>query len=365
MLGKHPDRRGGVPHELEPAQPSTPTLQIPPTQRRRTRAATRWAPTCRTLQFPPLNGVLFVSRLGNLSPIDFEDLCRDLAKAETGHRFSSFGPGPDGGIDGRHSQAGRSIILQCKHYWRSSFSALKSTLRNELPSIEKLKPKKYLLFTSQSMTPNRVNELQSILGSALNEPNDIWGKEDIEAAIRRNPEVEKSHIKLWLSSTTVLERILHSGLEAFTQTTKDEILDEVRVYVHNQSFHKAVGKLEDNKILIIAGPPGVGKTTLAKIIAYHYLDEDWRFYAIKSLDEGFAKIDDNTPTIFFFDDFLGRIALDRQSLLQRDSALAMFARRVTKSKRNRFVLTTRSHIFEEARLYSDSLLSQQSQRMTV
>ena len=71
------------------------------------------------------------------------------------------------------------------------------------------------------------------------------------------------------------------------------------------------------------------------------------------MEEGFAKIDDSTPTVFFFDDFLGRIELNRQSLLQRDSALATFVNRVRKSKNARFILTTRAHIFEEARSISD------------
>ncbi|WP_376764864.1 hypothetical protein [Roseovarius sp. A-2] len=79
------------------------------------------------------------------------------------------------------------------------------------------------------------------------------------------------------------------------------------------------------------------------MLSYYYLNEGWQFCAIKSLDEGFAQINDNTPTIFFFDDFLGRIQLDRQSLLQRESALATFVRRVRASKNARFVLTTRAH----------------------
>ena len=65
------------------------------------------------------------------------------------------------------------------------------------------------------------------------------------------------------------------------------------------------------------------------------------------------KINDGMPTLFFFDDFLGRIELNRQALRQRDSALAMFVKRVRNSKNSRFVLTTRAHIFEEARLISD------------
>jgi DNA polymerase III delta prime subunit len=294
-----------------------------------------------------------MTRLKNLSHIDFEALCRDLLMAETGIRFSAFGPGPDGGIDGRHSKGDEATVLQCKHYAGSSFANLKASVRKEIPKISVIKPQRYLLCTSHPMTPKKSDEIANILGGFLESSDDVWGQEDLEEAIGRHPEIEKSHMKLWLSSTAVLERILQSGLEAFTQATKDEILEDLKVYACNPSFDDAVQKLESEKILIVSGPPGVGKTTLARMVAYQYLNEGWRFYAINSLEDGFAKIDDSQPTVFFFDDFLGRIELDRQSLLQRDTALAAFVRRVRKSKNARFVLTTRAHIFEEARNLSD------------
>ena len=294
-----------------------------------------------------------MSKLENLSPIDFEELCRDIAHTETGLRFSAFGPGPDGGVDGRHSKDANQTVLQCKHYIRSNFSALKTAVSKEIHKLPQLKSKRYMLFTSQSLTPVRTDQLAALLGTYLNDPGDIWGKEDIEDALRRHPTIEKSHLKLWLSSTVVLQRILQSGLEAYTRATKEEILAELTVYARNESFDEAAKKLEEQKILVISGPPGVGKTTLAKMLSYYYLNQDWIFCAIETLDDGFARIDDETPTIFFFDDFLGRIKLDRQSLLQRESAFETFVRRVRASKNARFVLTTRAHIFEEARRISD------------
>lgn len=296
-----------------------------------------------------------MTRLRNLSPPDFEDLCRDILQAEFGQRFSAFGAGADGGVDGRHSKGPQSTVLQCKHYLNSSFSQLKLALKKEVPKIDLLKPNRYILITSQSLTPARSDELASVLGNHLKHSEDIWGAEDIEAALKRHPNIEKSHPKLWMTSTAVLEKVLHSGLEAHTAATKAEILDELRVYVRNPSFNAAFEKLERHRVLVVSGPPGVGKTTLAKMLTYHYLNDDWQFCAIKSLDDGFAKLDEEERTIFFFDDFLGQIELDRQALVQRDGQLARFVKRVRASKNSRFIMTTRAHIFEEARRLSDHL----------
>jgi Restriction endonuclease len=85
----------------------------------------------------------------NLSYADFEDLARDLLGQEIGVRFEGFSAGPDGGIDGRHAASEKTIILQAKHYAGSPFSSLKAAMAKSRPSIDVLRPSRYLLATSR------------------------------------------------------------------------------------------------------------------------------------------------------------------------------------------------------------------------
>jgi Restriction endonuclease len=77
----------------------------------------------------------------NLAPPDFEDLVRDLIGSELRIRFEAFGPGPDGGADGRHAKGSTTKILQAKHYAGSSFSALLTSMKRERVTVDRLKPK--------------------------------------------------------------------------------------------------------------------------------------------------------------------------------------------------------------------------------
>ena len=74
-----------------------------------------------------------------------------------------------------------------------------------------------------------------------------------------------------------------------------------------------------------------------------------------SLEDGLAVIEDKDKQIFLFDDFLGKVALDRSALAHKDSELARFIKRVRTSPNARFILTTRAYIFAEARQVSEYL----------
>jgi len=147
-----------------------------------------------------------------LSPPDFEDLTRDLLGREFGIRFEAFPEGPDDGMDGRHAVADGDVILQAKHYHRSGFAKLKSKMKQERSAIDALQPKRYILVTSAGLTPANKTQLAAIIGPALQNPGDIVGPQDLIALLRKYPDIEIAHQKLWGQSSAVLKTLISGAV---------------------------------------------------------------------------------------------------------------------------------------------------------
>lgn len=148
----------------------------------------------------------------SLSHTEFEDLARELVGRELELRFEAFPEGPDDGMDGRHASADGAVILQAKHFYRSGQAALKSKMKTERAAIDALQPKRYLLATSASLTPKSRDELAAIIGPALLTTGDIFGPEDLNGLLRKYPDFERAHQKLWAQSTAVLKAVVSEAV---------------------------------------------------------------------------------------------------------------------------------------------------------
>lgn len=292
---------------------------------------------------------------GNLSPIEFESLVADLLGEELSLTFETFAEGADKGIDARYASAKGNIIVQAKHYKGSSWSDLESAAKKEHSTVVKLGPKIYHFITSQNLTPLRKDKLTQHLNHPSVQTGNIRGRTELNALLKKHGNVEKRNLKLWLSSSAVLQRLLTNDIAVFTEATLEGISRVLKVFVENPSLPRAANILNKQHCLIISGPPGVGKTTLAQILAAEYCDEGWELVALNSIEDGHRAFLPDKKQVFIFDDFLGSIKLDQFALSRDDNRVAKFMELVSGRADKRLILTTRKYILQAATQMSEAL----------
>ena len=294
-------------------------------------------------------------RFSEISPFEFEELCRDLLQEKYGITLELFAPGPDEGVDIRYigpkDDENFNFIAQCKRWAEGDYASLISHLRRiELPKIEKLAPNKYALMTSVGLTKHRKEEIARILHPWIRSHGDIYGKDDISGLLARYSNVERRHIKLWLTSTEVLDALLNSDIFNRSQGEIEQATRNLRLWVPNASAHRAAEILNSHHVCIISGAPGIGKTLLAHVLMAGYSHLGYE-HVVVSLDVNEAERAwrSDVKQVFLFDDFLGSVTYGELRLqTNADSRLAGFIERVRNSNGKRFILTTREYILSDA-----------------
>jgi hypothetical protein len=208
----------------------------------------------------------------SLSSFDFQIVSRDLLQKKLGVVLESFGPGKDKGVDFRLRDSSGHIVVQCKHY--KDYSPLLRVLKNfEVEKAKRLGPARYILSLSTSLTPDRKDELFGMFAPYCQSPSDIFGREDLNNLLGLYPEVERKNVKLWLTSTVVLERFINGAVWNDTALTLQRLKRRASLYVPNPSRHRARKILDQHHYCIIAGIPGIGKTMLAEVLLIEHVDK--------------------------------------------------------------------------------------------
>lgn len=286
----------------------------------------------------------------NLSPPEFEELSRDLIQKHLGVHLESFTSGRDSGIDLRHSfNLKDNLIIQCKRY--KDFNSLYNKLKEEIQKVTKLNPFRYILTTTVGLTPNQKDEIIILLSPFIQSSSDIFGRDDLNNLLGQFPEIENLHFKLWLSSTNILERILHSKIHNLSSFEEEKVKETVKIYVENKSYYQAIEIIKSKKYVIISGMPGIGKTTLARILVYHYLANGFEEFVFlsDSINDGYDLYKENTKQVFLFDDFLGRNFLDKKLSNNEEQRIIRFIEKVSSSNVKVLILTTREYILAQAK----------------
>lgn len=299
------------------------------------------------------NKIPFVTDMPNydfliLQYNEFEHLTRDLLQKKEKIFVESFTPGKDGGVDLRFAKVREeNTIVQAKRV--KDYTSLKRTLLKEVSKVKTLNPERYIISTSVGLTPENKTEIQTLFNPYIQSTEDILGRDDLNNLLGQNPDVEKQYYKLWIGSTAVLEDILNKRINNWSAIELETIRREVSTYVMNKSFNDALEILTKNRYVIISGIPGIGKTTLARMLVNYLLSEGYEeFVKLTGIGDAAQKLQKGKKQVFFFDDFLGSTFFQNDEK-GFDQKLVAFIEKVKYETDKIFILSTREYILAEAK----------------
>ncbi|TAE40973.1 MAG: hypothetical protein EAY79_02690 [Runella slithyformis] len=288
-----------------------------------------------------------------LNDKEFEQITKDLLNAKFDLNLQNFKSGPDGGVDLRFSTSenDNSIVVQAKHYLGSGFSKLKSKLLSEeLSKIKKLSPDRYIVVTSLPLSAAQKDQLRLELAPFILTSNDVIGQEDLNGYLTKFKEIEKKYFKLWFSSVNIFDAVLNNAIEGRTKFLMEKVGRKIPLFVITKKLDDAIKVLQKEKLLLITGQPGVGKTTLAEIILFVRAKEGLKIYKVEDLREAedVFSVNNDEKQLFYFDDFLGANYLEIIGSHKTETQLTGFVERVKTTPNKYLILTTRTVILNHA-----------------
>lgn len=165
----------------------------------------------------------------NLSPLEFEYVCQDVMQAKLGTALRRFPAGRDDGIDLIDDLETNHIVVQVKHYWKSSFSALKQALKAERAKVDRLSPGQYYLCCGQTLSPNQTRELYELFSDYMTSEQNILTLLELDEFLTapQNVGLLRKHFKLWLSASSILSELYNQEIFIDSETLLYDVADEL------------------------------------------------------------------------------------------------------------------------------------------
>lgn len=288
----------------------------------------------------------------NLNDYEFELLCKDVMESILQIDLHTFPKGPDGGIDICDSQKNPQIIIQAKHYINSKYRDLFLALKKEIPKVQALSPKKYFVCSGLRLNKKQKNEIYELFKSYMEDCSHIIDSIELDDFLseEENVEIVKKHYKLWLCSTSILSLLNNKNIFIDCEELICDIEKDISMFVQTSSYFEARKKLYQSGIIIITGAPGVGKSTISKMLLMHFAKEDFAVrYSTENSISDIKKVlssDSKKKEIVLLDDFLGQHYLKIKDT--KPNELKTLISFIKKNPNKKLILNSRITIIKEA-----------------
>ena len=241
----------------------------------------------------------------------FQRLACEVVGCRENFVFQTFKDGRDSGIDGLWWNSNHTIVLQAKRY--KSFNNLYKQLKIEIEKVRKINPIRYILVISLPLTQDQAEKIYKLFSDFIISSDDLIDANKLNAFLSMPyyREIEKQFVELRVRDISILNEYLNSKIPNLLKTRNirewKKIEETSKYFVQTAIYEKARKQLEENHAIIISGQPGMGKTTIARMLAREVLNEYREgLYWLNNVDE----IDsywkhDNSYQIFVLDDYWG------------------------------------------------------------
>jgi len=296
----------------------------------------------------------------NLNDNEFESLCLDIMDKKLNTSLRKFAKGKDGGIDLIDDIQDKNIMVQVKHYAKTSFSGLLSSLKKEIDKVTKLNPKQYYICCSKELTPGNISDIYLLFKDYMSSDKNIISLNEIDNFLHdeTNIDILRKHFKLWIESTNVLKSIYTQDVCIDGETLLYDINNEVKYFVKTSLYEQALNYLSNCRALLIIGDPGIGKTVLSKMILLYYISKGYKVrYTTDGTDlSSLKKALSQNPTdkeFILLDDCLGQAYFNMKET--QGNQLTALIRYVNMHENKILVLNSRVTIYRDASAKSAEL----------
>ncbi|WP_143336641.1 hypothetical protein [Corynebacterium pacaense] len=211
-----------------------------------------------------------------------------------------------------------------------------------------------------SLSEKAVNSIEKRFQELFGDvPITVLGQQTIEQVLkeRENKGIVESFPKLFLNSLTDLDHIIHRDMWEYSHNKISTLESESEKLVETQASREIAQRLIEEKVCVVAGPAGIGKTVSTFLAAQRIIEteraqglvEYSQICFIRDIRDMYKVSRRQNGVIFIFDDFLGDTTLNPQIPNGNFRQFVDAVEKILFSKNDRLVYISRDYILKDLR----------------